>query len=81
MLNLYVALFMSLKKDLQIKDTLHLILLLNKQNFTPPFNNNNMRISNVTKFLNHLLLSSIGTGVYTTYSVCKFEKTSEFLVM
>lgn len=24
------------KKDLQIKDTLHLILLLNKQNFTPP---------------------------------------------
>ena len=74
MLNLYVALFMSLKKDLQIKDTLHLILLLNKQNFTPPpFNNNNMRISNVTKFLNHLLLSSIGTGVYTTYSVCKFE--------
>lgn len=32
-----------------------------------------MRISNVTKFLNHLLLSSIGTGVYITYSVCKFE--------
>ena len=62
------------KKDLQIKDALHLILLLNKQNFIPPpFNNNNMRISNVTKFLNHLLLSSIGTGVYITYSVCKFE--------
>ena len=63
------------KKDLQIKDTLHLILLLNKQNFSapPPFNNNNMRISNVTNFLIHLLLSSIGTGVYITYSVCKFK--------